>query len=109
MSASRVAGSGRGMPDGGIMPARSFRTIFSPISGVVAEVREIELVEQQVGRLQLLVVADHTVLIDERALRGDVRRGGDDWRVPRRGLPGWRARRLARDKGDRNEGQAPCN
>ena len=27
---SRVAGSGRGIPDGGIIPARSFRTTFSP-------------------------------------------------------------------------------
>ena len=43
---------------------------------VVAEVREIELVEQQVRRLQPRVVAGHTVLVDQRALRGGVRRGG---------------------------------
>src|SRR5689334_6080821 len=32
MRASRVAQSGRGKPVGGIMPARSLRTTFSPIS-----------------------------------------------------------------------------
>ena len=61
------------MPVGGIMPARSLRTTFSANLRVVAETREvqIELVEQQVRRLQPRVVAGDTVLIDERArLRG---------------------------------------
>ena len=72
ISVSRVAGSGRGIPDGGIIPARSFRTIFSASLRMVGEVREIELVEQQVRGLQLLVVADDAVLIEERALRGNI-------------------------------------
>ena len=57
------------MPVGGIRPARSLRTTFSPISAMVAEVREVELVEQQVGGLQPGVVAGDAVLIDQFALR----------------------------------------
>ena len=64
------------MPVGGIMPARSFRTIFSASSGLLREVREIQLVEQQIGGLQLLVVADDAVLIENGAMLGDVRVGG---------------------------------
>ena len=33
MNASNFAGVGRGMPDGGIIPARSLRTTFSHLSG----------------------------------------------------------------------------
>ena len=56
-SASTLAASGRGIPDGGIIPARSLRTTFSPISAWSREMRQVQLVQVQVGRLDLGVVA----------------------------------------------------
>ena len=50
---SSAAWSGRGIPCGGIMPPRSFRTTFSHVLfgvGACATVREIHLVEHQPGQ-----------------------------------------------------------
>src|SRR5436309_2529448 len=76
MSASRVVGSGRGMPVGGIIPARSFHDFFAKFR-TIGEVREIQLVEQEVRRLQFLVVADDAILIEDGTLFGDVRSGSN--------------------------------
>ena len=71
------------MPVGGIIPARSFRTSFLADFRVIRESREIDLVEQQIRRLQFLVVADHAVLVEDGALFGNFRdRGRRAWRRP---------------------------
>jgi hypothetical protein len=70
---------------------------------VIAEFRQIQLIEQQVRCLQLLVVTGHTILIKERPLGGDVWRGRNG--SGRRRTPG-RLRRLAGNKRYRRNGQA---
>src|SRR4051794_14877753 len=85
---------------------------------MLTEVRQIELVEQKVGGLQLLVMADDAILIEKSALTGNVgggsggcRRGGLRWRRGRpwggcrRRLP--RARALTGHNRDRDDRQAP--
>ena len=65
--------SGRGMPVGGIMPGAQLADDLFADLRVVAEVRQIELIEQQVRRLQPCVMAGDAVLIDQRALLGNIR------------------------------------
>ena len=88
ISASRVAGvrprhSGRRHHPGAKFPDDFFADLR-----MVAEVRQVQLVEQQVGRLQLCVVAAHAILVDDRALGGCV--GGKLRRRCRGGLAGGR-------------------
>jgi len=45
---------------------------FFPDFRMVPELCEVQLVQQQVGRLQPRVVAHHTILVDERTFGGDV-------------------------------------
>ncbi len=56
------------MPEGGIIPARSLRTTFSPISAWSCDLGEVELIQHQSGRFQALIVADDAILIEKGAL-----------------------------------------
>ena len=56
--ASSAARSGRGIPLGGIIPARTLRTTFSHASGLIAGDVEIQSVEHQPSGLTLFVMAD---------------------------------------------------
>ena len=66
---SITGASGRGMPEGGIIPARSLRTTFSPISAWSLQLGEVELIERQPTRFQALIVAGDAVLVEKGALR----------------------------------------
>ena len=70
---SNTGASGRGMPVGGIIPARSLRTTFSPISGMVVHVGDVELIEHQTAGFQALIVARDAVLVEQGALAGNGR------------------------------------
>jgi hypothetical protein len=53
---------------------------------LVPEVCQVQLVQLQIGRLQLGVMANHTIPVEDRALRGDI--GGAYGRLRWRGLGG---------------------
>ena len=54
-----------GMPAGGIIPARTFRTTFSQTLDAAADVGEVGAVERQAAGLQAVVVAGDAVAIEE--------------------------------------------
>ena len=47
MADSKTSGFGRGMPEGGIMPARSLRTTFSQVSGSFSTCAVSRLIERE--------------------------------------------------------------
>ena len=68
-----MAGSGRGHARRRHQARAKFPDDLFPDFRVVAQVREVQFVQQQVGRLQPRVVARHAILVDERTLRRRVR------------------------------------
>ena len=66
--AVNTSASGRRAPDGGIMPARSLRIIFSATSPCWSIVRRVETGQRQATGLAALAVAPGAVLLDERGL-----------------------------------------
>ena len=65
-NASSVARSGRGMPPGGIMPARTLRTTFSQVSASGPGCARSSLSSIRPAVLSLLVMAGDAVLIEQR-------------------------------------------
>ena len=62
--ASRALRSGRRVPAGGIMPARTLRTTFSQVSASAATWSRSQFVECQAAGFQFLVVAGDAVLVE---------------------------------------------
>ena len=68
-SPATVAASGRGAPAGGIMPARSFRMIFSVSSPFSVEPGRRRSRQRQAAGLAAIAMAGRAVAADERPLR----------------------------------------
>ena len=69
-NASMTLRSGRGMPLGGIIPARNLRTTFSQVSGLRETCDGIHLLQRQASGFQLVVVADLAILGHEPLIEG---------------------------------------
>ena len=67
---SITGGSGRRIPDGGIIPARSLRTTFSQTSAWSLHMGDVELIEHQSAGFQALIVAGDAVLVEQGAFGG---------------------------------------